>query len=164
MSVLNQGSDLNRTVTNFLVNADFGAFGNAIQSVVLKGDPSRQQYITGFSFYWSVGLAADANASHTSDVFLVENRIISPESTTVIFPEINPSLRFAFGQTMPQFRNTLDRQLEAPFKLLPGVNYSVIGAIGIAAALAAVMTSRLTVFGFEDQETAHNTFYGSPRR
>lgn len=164
MSVKNQGTQFNKTVTDFLVNADFGAFSNAYLSVILRGDSSRHLFLTGFSWVWSVGIAADANANHVSDVFLADNFSVSPETTTVIFPDINSKLQFAFGQTMPQVRNSLDKQFLSPFRLQDGVNYSFIATIGLGAAIAATITARLTVFGYEEIEgQGVRSFYSKSR-
>jgi len=164
MSVKAQGTQFNKTVTDFLVNADFGAFSNAYLSVILRGDSTRHLFITGFSWVWTVGVAADINANHFSNVFLADNLSISPETTTVIFPDINSKLQFAYGQTMPQFTNSLDKQLLAPFRLQDGVNYSLIATIQIAAAIAGTITGRLTVFGYEEIEGQQvKSFYAKSR-
>ncbi len=164
MSIKNQGTELNRTVTDFLADADFGSFGNTYLSVILKGDAGIERYITGFSWNWIVGIAADVNVNHFSNVFLYEGILISPDTQTLLFPDLNSKIRFAYGQTMPQFSNSLDKQLLSPFKLLPGLHFSLVATIQKATGLTATSTGRLTVFGFEKNEHEQKqTYYAQPR-
>jgi len=167
MAVKNQIQELNRTNTVFIDPADFGAFALSYNSLVLRGDSARKIYITGFVFEWTVGVAADINVNNFSNVFLVENFIPNPDpaiGAAGIFPFINGSLRFAYGETMNQFTNQIEKQFEAPFKLLPSTIYSVLGTIQQGAAFVGTTTTRLTVFGFEEEESQRNSFYGNPRQ
>ena len=164
MSVKTQGTELNRTVTNFFANADFGSFGAANQGIVLKSDAARKLFITGFAFTWRVGVAADINANSFCEVMLAENFQVDTDSNTPIFPGINSSLRFYYANNSPQFQNILEIQFQSPFKLIEGVLYSMIASITQGAAFAGTVTSRFTVFGFEQHEgETARTFYSQPR-
>jgi hypothetical protein len=164
MSVKAQGTQFNKTVTDFLAAADFGSFNVAYLSVVLRGDSSRHLYLTGFSWVWTVGVAGDINANAFSNVFLVDNIAISPDSNNAIFPDINSRLQFAFGETMPSFTNSLDRQLLSPFRLQDGVNYSLIATIQTPAPGVGPYTARLTAFGYEEIEGEQaKSFYAKSR-
>lgn len=164
MSIKTQGFELNRTLTNFLDNADFGAFTSATQTIILKGDAARRLSLTGFCFNWSVGLLADINANHLLQVVLVENLTPDPNTNISIFPEANNKLRFSYVSTAPLFRNQLTEQFTFPFKLTDGITYALVAIVGLGAALAATSTSFFTAFGFEENEfEKKDSIYRLPR-
>lgn len=168
MANKNQGRSLNRTLTNFLANADFGAFSTAVVSVVLIGDAARKIRITGFAFNWAMGLVADINPNHLMQVALLEGVEASADSLLSPLPEKNSALSFLFGKTADKFLNHLDRQFESSFRLQDGVTYSLIATMGLGAAIAATTTARLTVFGYEESERGliggdRESVYSRPR-
>src|SRR6266508_3376128 len=142
MAIKTQGSDINRVVTNFLDVADFGAFNTGHSSIILRGDSARKINITGFVFTMRVGIVGDVNAANNIEVLCAENFLITANSGIAFFPEFNSS-----------------------FKLLPSVTYSFVGAVQFGAvAPTATVTTRFTVFGFEDEPIEQNQFYTKARR
>lgn len=166
MAVKNIGTEINRTNTVFLDAAtDFGPFGVSYNQIVLRGDPARAIYVTGFVHTWIHGAVADINANHITNVFCCENKTFNADpALETLFPGVNASLRFAFGETAFQNVNQVKEQFETPFKLIPGVTYSFLGTVQIVAAIVGPVTSRFTVFGIEEEDYKNlQTFYKSPR-
>jgi len=164
MAIKTQGNDINRVVTNFLDVADFGAFNTGHSSIILRGDSARKINITGFVFTMRVGIVGDVNAANNIEVLCAENFLITANSGIAFFPDINSSLRFAFSEPASFFQNEIQVQFNSPFKLLPSVTYSFVGAVQFGAvAPTATVTTRFTVFGFEDEPIEQNQFYTKAR-
>lgn len=165
MSIKQQGTELNKTLTVFFNVGDVGSFNRANMSIVLKGDAYRKLFVTGFSFCWLVGIAADVGANGFSEFNLIENFQANPDSNIPIIPDTNGNLRQYFAQSAPAFANRLSEQFDTPFPLNEGVIYSAVAAVvpGVTP-ITATITARLTVFGFEENEAGKTlTMYSQAR-
>lgn len=164
MAIRNQGTELNRTITNFSPAGDFGAFAAAHFSIILRGDPTRQLNITGFNCVFTVGSVPEIDPNHFMQVGLVENQLVSPDTSTYNFPvDLNKDLRFYFSKTGPLFVNEIKEQFTVPFKLAPGVNYSFVFAVTDAGPIATTTTTRMTLFGYEQTDEEKNPYFKYPR-